>query len=113
MTSRWWIAVLALLGVVVIVVDPHHAGVFCAGLVLVFAAAFVVVYRRSRWRQTSPGRAVMGLVAVIVCVAVWMLWVNISGVYPGPEELRAGLYLVAALALANLLRALVSGGDGT
>ena len=111
MTSRWSIVALAVLGAAAVIVDPHIAGLAFAGAILVFAAGFVVVYRRSAWRQTAPGRAVMGLLAVTVGVAAWMLWINVTGVYPGSELLRAGLYLAAALMLANLLRVLVRGGD--
>lgn len=110
-TSRWWIAGLALIGLVLIAIDPHFAGIAGAVLILVFAAAFVAVYRKSRWRQTDPGRAVMGMVGVCVILAVWMLWINISGIYPGSESLRAAMYFAAVLVLANLLRSLLGSGN--
>lgn len=104
---RWMIAALAIAGVVVIVVAPHVAGIVLAAAVLVLATAFVGMYARSAWRQTAPGRAVMGLIWVVVAMAAWVLWVNITGIYPGSERLRAALYLAGAVTLASLLRALM------
>ena len=109
-TSRWSLVALAAAGAAAIVWDPHIAGIVGAVAVLLFAIVFVGVYRRSQWRATGPGRAVMGLIGVVVGVAAWMLWINVTGVYPGSESLRAAVYLAAALALANLLRVLIAGG---
>ena len=68
---------------------------------IVFAASYAGFFN---WRKTAPGRAVMGLVVMLILTLVYNL-ANIltEGMFPGREYVRILLYGVAVFACWRLV----------
>lgn len=106
-------------GVVVAVAAPDWrlAANILLALLMAKAAVFVVLYGlRSNWRQTAPGRAVMGLIACIATICGVGVVGAFLGNYPGKPFVRVAAFIAVGLTLMNLLLVLIdtqrNQGDG-
>lgn len=77
-------------------------------LLMIKAGVFVGLYAtRSNWRQTSAGRAVMGLIACLATICAIGTLTFIFGDYPGRGFVRLFAFIAVGLTLMNLLLTLV------
>ncbi|WP_067891170.1 putative phage holin [Nocardia vaccinii] len=98
---------------VVAVVTPLYGAVMTADVFLVLlmikAVIFVALYARpgSNWRQTAPGRAIMGLIACIATI-LGIGVVNLAlGDYPGRPFVRLAAFAAVGLTLMNMVLSLI------
>lgn len=88
---------------IAIFMGQRMAGTYVFSFITLTCLIFCAVYIRSRWRSTSPGRAIMyimgsfGLVGLVVCSALFL-----GTEYPGRDQIRMATYLCVALAVYNV-----------